>query len=131
MDTHQKEMFKKINVLSNKDKYRLYKWVEENKDSLTSFTRDQIALKASKNLGVIITRGNIDGAVSVIGVQTKRAMGVKGRLESNVGKNVLIAKALQDLYILTGNEPPAYLGEIAANHTLDAILKSFNDGERG
>lgn len=125
-------MAKRINVVTKKDSYRLYKWIEDNKADIETLSRDKVTLKASKELGVILTENNVSTALDIVGVSTKPKRGeVKGVYNnSNIGKNVLIAKALSDLYILTGNEPPDYLDCLASNSTLTEIIKTYNESVR-
>jgi hypothetical protein len=125
-------MTKRINVISHKDIYRLYKWIEENKTELEKLNRDQVTLKASKELSLVLTENNISAALDIVGVTTKpkrnETRGVYNN--SNIGKNVLIAKALSDLYILTGNEPPDYLECLSSNLTMNEIIKTYNESVR-
>jgi len=122
----RKETPKRLNYLGGKDKYRLFKWIEENKDSLDGYTREQIAVKASKALEVSLTRHNIDGALEAMGLEIKSTR-TKGFLTaSNIGKNVLIAKALMHLYSEFGIEAPSYLPDLASNKSMKEIFESYN-----
>ena len=124
MGTH-----KRLNVVNNKDTYRLYKWLEENKSELEKLNRDQVTLKASKELGILLTENNVATGLEVVGVSVKAKRGARGTYNnSHFGKHVLLAKALSDLYILTGNEPPDYLNSIASNATLLEIINVYNSG---
>jgi hypothetical protein len=121
---------KRVNVVTNKDTYRLYKWIEENKTELERLNLDQVTLKASKELDLVLTGNNISTGLEIVGVTIRsKRNSVKGvYTNSHVGKHVLLAKALVDLYILTGNEPPEYLGSIASNATMIEIIKTYNEG---
>jgi len=125
-------MTKRMNVVSNKDTYRLYKWIEENKAELERLNRDQVTLKASKELDLVLTENNIATGLEIVGVTVKSRRNVAKGVYTNThfGKHVLLAKALSDLYILTGNEPPDYLECLSSNLTMNEIIKTYNESVR-
>jgi hypothetical protein len=121
---------KRLNVVTNKDTYRLYKWIEENKTELERLNLDQVTLKASKELDLVLTGNNISTGLDIVGVTVKPKRNSTKGVYTNIhfGKHVLLAKALSDLYILSGNEPPKYLDSIASNSTMIEIIKTYNEG---
>lgn len=91
----------KKNNLSSQDKHKLNQWLESHKDRVALYcTTATLATEATKDLGVLVTKGNIVGALQATQVKWgghragPRAWGTREAIEQLAANQRLISQVL-------------------------------------
>lgn len=102
----------KLNTLCPRSTYALNRFIEENKDSLSNKTRNEIASVAAEKLGFTITPANVATAEMATGIRLVRRGGYRG--VNRVGKDRVraLAMVVRELSAKLGEEPHPLLAEI-------------------
>lgn len=97
---------KKYNALSAYDKYKLFRWVEDNKDRLTGMEIPKVAKLVHQELGLTVTVNNIRSAYTAVGVplrKEKEKDRVEALEERIIALEFVVAQALTYLLGIAGD----------------------------
>lgn len=121
---------KKHSMLSQKDSYRLMRWLDEHKEDAVATTDGRLAQRLSKDLGMTVTLSNIGNARRALGLGKQEKTGLKGPRDFSkrheTARDVrfgLMTKALEHIYTTLGEQSPHM---VALKHLQDQAERKTN-----